>query len=191
MLFLATIMCICTLGTTVLAADEKVSTTEYDFEVTPDMVENGVVTLSTAAVDNTFNVTGSHTGSTRTYRGNTLRYQITITDTNGRAVDNIMAVRLYKSNGTQIHLWNSVMNGITQTFSFTKTLNNTYIIWTKASNYTKVASLSDNLCSDGINVHQWEYSNHSHDQWIFEPVYKFENMGVAYAKANYNRKVDA
>ena len=54
MLFLATIMCICTLGTTVLAADEKVSTTEYDFEVTPDMVENGVVTLSTAAVDNTF-----------------------------------------------------------------------------------------------------------------------------------------
>ena len=95
------------------------------------------------------------------------------------------------ANGTQIHLWNSVMNGITQTFSFTKTLNNTYIIWTKASNYTKVASLSDNLCSDGINVHQWEYSNHSHDQWIFEPVYKFENMGVAYAKANYNRKVDA
>ena len=75
MLFLATIMCICTLGTTVLAADEKVSTTEYDFEVTPDMVENGVVTLSTAAVDTTFNVTGSHTGSTRTYRGNTLRYQ--------------------------------------------------------------------------------------------------------------------
>jgi len=95
------------------------------------------------------------------------------------------------ANGTQIHLWNSVMNEITQTFSFTKTLNNTYIIWTKASNYTKVASLSDNLCSDGINVHQWEYSNHSHDQWIFEPVYKFENMGVAYAKANYNRKVDA
>ena len=52
------------------------------------------------------------------------------------------------ANGTQIHIRNGVANGITQTYSFTKTVNNTYIIWTKASNYTKVVSLSDNLCSN-------------------------------------------
>lgn len=96
------------------------------------------------------------------------------------------------ANGTNIHIWNVVTGGTTQTYSFSKTGNSTYIIYTKASNYTKVVSLADNLCDNGINVHQWEYSNHSHDQWILEPVdYYKPNMGADYAKANYNQKVDA
>ena len=93
-------------------------------------------------------------------------------------------------NGTQIHLWNAI-DGNTQRVGFTKTANNTYIIWTKCSNFTKVASLADNLCYNGINVHQWEYSNHSHDQWILEPVNNTPSMGVAYAIANYDIVLDA
>lgn len=95
------------------------------------------------------------------------------------------------ANGTQIHIWDGVKDGLTQTFSFTKTVNNTYIIKTRCSYYEKVVSLSDNLCDNGINVHQWEYSNHSHDQWILEPIEKSIDMGVAYARANYNKYVDA
>ncbi len=95
------------------------------------------------------------------------------------------------ANGTQIHIWDAVMDGTTQTFSFEKTSNSTYIIKTKCSNYTKAVSLSDNLCDDGINVHQWEYSNHSHDRWILEPVDLYPTMGVDYAKAIYDKKLDA
>lgn len=95
------------------------------------------------------------------------------------------------ANGTNIHIWDAVSNGLTQTFSFTKTVNSTYIINTKCSNYSKVASLADNLCDNGINVHQWEYSEHWHDQWILEPVDRQDNMGVSYAKANYNSYVEA
>ena len=94
------------------------------------------------------------------------------------------------ANGTQIHLWNAI-DGHTQRVGFTRTSNSTYIIWIKCSNFTKVASLADNLCYNGINVHQWEYSNHSHDQWILEPVYLDSEMGVMYAKANYNTVLDA
>lgn len=95
------------------------------------------------------------------------------------------------ANGTQIHLWNAAIDGITQTFSFEKTVNETYIIRTKCSNHTKVVSLADNLCNDGINVHQWEYSNHSHDQWILEPVEVFPTMGIDYAIANHHARLDA
>ena len=54
-----------------------------------------------------------------------------------------------------------------------------------------MASLADNLCSNGIDVHQWEYSNHSHDQWILEPVDLNITMGVNYASANYDYDLDA
>lgn len=94
-------------------------------------------------------------------------------------------------NGTQIHLWNTSVDGVTQTFSFRKLTNNTFSIWTRCSNYTKVASLSDNLCDNGINIHQWEYSNHSHDEWILEPADAYVTMGVQYAKANYSKYLDA
>lgn len=94
-------------------------------------------------------------------------------------------------NGTQIHIWDAVKDGLTQTFSFTKTADSTYIIKTRCSYYEKVVSLSDNLCNNGINIHQWEYSNHSHDQWILEPIEKNTDMGISYARANYNTYIDA
>lgn len=73
----------------------------YDFEITPDMSENEIVLLSD--VNNTFNIYGSHTGSSRNYYGNKLRYSITITDVNGNPANNILAVQLFASNGIQKH----------------------------------------------------------------------------------------
>lgn len=95
------------------------------------------------------------------------------------------------ANGTTIHVWDAVASGLTQTFSFTKTDNSTYIIHTKCSNFSKVVSLADNLCDNGIRIHQWEYSDHSHDQWILEPVNEIKSMGISYARANYNSNLDA
>lgn len=43
----------------------------------------------------------------------------------------------------------------------------------------------------GINIHQWEYSNHSHDQWILEPVNYDVNFGLHYARANSHQRLDA
>ncbi len=53
-------------------------------------------------VDDTFWITNSYTGSTRTYYGNTLRYAITVTDANGNAVNSVLAVRLYNSKDSMI-----------------------------------------------------------------------------------------
>lgn len=94
---------ILSLSVPVSAAEVKENDTEiiksYDFEITPT-AESIEMPLSTSTVDNTFNVLNSHTGSSRTYSGNYLRYSITITDTNGNPVNNILAVRFFDSNNT-------------------------------------------------------------------------------------------
>ena len=95
------------------------------------------------------------------------------------------------TNGAQIHIWSAVIGGNTQTIGLTKRTDGTYSIYTKCSNYTKVASLSDNLCNNGINIHQWEYSNHSHDHWIMEPVNQNATLGKNYATAAYTYFLDA
>lgn len=104
-LVLALIMVLGTMSTTASAAelpetnDEAIAS--YDFVITPDKLESSDISiLSTSFVNNTFNVTNSHTGSSRTYSGKYLRYTITITDINGNPVNNILAVRLYDSNNT-------------------------------------------------------------------------------------------
>lgn len=95
------------------------------------------------------------------------------------------------ANGVNMHIWNAAYNGTTQTISLEKTSYDTYIIQTKCSNYARVASLSNNICDNGVNIHQWEYSNHFHDQWIFEPVEQYPELGIEYAKANWNRRIEA
>lgn len=97
----------------------------------------------------------------------------------------------WAGNGTNIQIYEGTMGNFAQAFSFEKTKNSTYIIRTKASNYNSVVSLSNNVCSDGVNIHEWEYSNHSHDQWILEPVYQQYTMGISYAEANYDSHLDA
>ena len=101
---LAMVMMTYTFSATVFAAEseeqnEEVMVYEYDFEITQEM-GGEVAVFSTSAVDNTFTVTGEHTGSRRTYSGSRMRYVITVTDSNGNRADNILAVRLYDSNNT-------------------------------------------------------------------------------------------
>lgn len=95
------------------------------------------------------------------------------------------------TNGAQIHIWSAVIGGNTQTIGLTRRNDGTYSIYTKCSNYTKVASLSNNLCDNGINIHQWEYSNHSHDHWIMEPVNQNITVGKNYALSAYQYRLDA
>lgn len=110
-----------------------------------------------------------------TYTGNTAQVHYALDVDNG-----------INQNGTQIHIWD-LAKGDTQRFTFSETPNGTYVIYTKCSNNEKVVSLSNNLCNNGVNIHQWEHSYHCHDQWIMEPVYLDSEMAVKYAKRNYNK----
>ena len=88
-------------------AEERISETEvigtYDFEIIADTdVNNSTVRASTSSIDDTFNVYLEHQGSTRSYSTSNLKYTITITDVNGNAANNILAVQLFNSNGTKI-----------------------------------------------------------------------------------------
>lgn len=97
--------------------DGSVETT-YEFEITPDEVnENGIALLS-ANVDQTFTMTTSHRGSSRSYEGCKLNITMSATDTNGNAVNTILAARLCdhatesnlveiqcSANGQPVHLY--------------------------------------------------------------------------------------
>lgn len=101
-MILALVMCIGTIGgTTAFAAEIPEETVEtIEFEITPIENTGEANLMATSNVDDTFNVYLDHTGSSRTYSGKYIRYSIEITDTNGNAVDNILAVRLYDSRGS-------------------------------------------------------------------------------------------
>lgn len=101
-MILALVMCLGTFGgTTVFAAEIPEETVEtIEFEITPDENSGEISLMATSNVDDTFNVYLDHTGSSRTYSGNYIRYTIKVTDTNGNPVDNILAVRLYDSSGS-------------------------------------------------------------------------------------------
>lgn len=101
-MILALVMCIGTIGgTTAFAAEIPEETVEtIEFEITPNENTGEANLMTTSNVDDTFNVYLDHTGSSRTYSGKYIRYSIEITDTNGNAVDNILAVRLYDSRGS-------------------------------------------------------------------------------------------
>lgn len=98
-MFLALVMCLGSVGgTTAFAAEIPEETVEtIEFEITPNENTGEANLMATSNVDDTFNVYLDHTGSSRTYSGKYIRYSIEITDTNGNAVDNILAVRLYDS----------------------------------------------------------------------------------------------
>lgn len=106
-LMLVAIMMICSVNITAFAAENNTlpkSDTVIEFEITPEIASNSgeVAVATTVLANDTFNVTGTHTGSTRTYYGNTFNYHITITDTNGNPVGNILSVQLYNSSNSQV-----------------------------------------------------------------------------------------
>lgn len=98
---LLTVLLIGTINTPVLAAETKQVIYDYQFDITPDMVsEDGsvIIPLSDAAIDQTFSMTSSHTGSTRRYTGNHLSYGAQISGAPG----NILAVQFFHSSGTKV-----------------------------------------------------------------------------------------
>lgn len=98
--------------------DGSVETT-YEFEITPDKVnENGIALLS-ADVDQIFTITAPYRGSSRSYSGNKLNISVSATDANGNAVNTILATQLCdhnsgevlreiqcSANGQPVHLYN-------------------------------------------------------------------------------------
>ena len=74
--------------------------TTYEMEVTPEMLANGDVAIASTSLDQSFNMTTSHRGADRSYPDNYLSYSITVTDVNGNAVDNTIAVQMYDYNHT-------------------------------------------------------------------------------------------
>lgn len=77
--------------------DDGTKITTYEAEINPEDFNNpsGIVALS---LDQSFTMTSSHRGGDRTYSGNYLQYSVTVTDTNGNAVDNTVSVKLYDYN---------------------------------------------------------------------------------------------
>lgn len=90
----------------------KIRTT-YEFEVTPeDVDENGI---ATCAVDSSFTMTGTYyRGADRKYSGNYISYQMTVTASDGSAVDKQVSIQLWDYNHTRSLQTNIVTaNGIT------------------------------------------------------------------------------
>lgn len=115
-LLMAAIMTICSFGTTVMAAetdnvmmvqpetmklvdveiDEDGNRTEvYEMEIPVEEQGEGAVAF---ALDQSFNMTGSHRGGDRTYSGSRLQYAVTVTGSNGSAVDATVSVQLHDYN---------------------------------------------------------------------------------------------
>ncbi len=105
-LMLVVAMLICSVNTTAFAAENNAvpeSATVMEFEITPEMMSMAKPVTPSDPVNEPFNVTGEHTGSSRIYYGNTVKYLIRITDTNGNPVDNMFAVKLYNSSNVLVH----------------------------------------------------------------------------------------
>lgn len=74
--------------------DDGSTETTYEFEITPDKVnENGIALLS-ADVDQTFTITAPYRGASRRYSGNKLNISMSATDANGNTVNTILAAQL-------------------------------------------------------------------------------------------------
>ena len=77
--------------------DNGKTRTTYEFEVTPDDVdENGVAAY---AIDSSFTMTGTYyRGADRKYNGNYLDYTMIVTASDGSAVDKQVSIQLWDYN---------------------------------------------------------------------------------------------
>lgn len=129
-LLLAIIMVLMCFGTTTAFAAE--STREELVSAGTISVENANAneySVAPAALETvlhqTFNISGAHTGSTRTYNYDQISFICTFKDRNGNDLSDgtILAVRLYDATtGTKVNEWQG-SNGVvmTQLFSIDKT----------------------------------------------------------------------
>lgn len=102
-MFLAVVMAVMTIGaTTAFAAESSVHTELSSQAVSPA----SIVTI----VNQSFDMTGSHRGATRTYNYSGIGFTCQFTDQNGKQLSDgtILAVRLYNaSTGELVREWQS------------------------------------------------------------------------------------
>ncbi len=107
--------------------DNGKTRTTYEFEVTPDDVdENGVATY---AIDSSFTMTGTYyRGADRKYNGNYLDYTMIVTASDGSAVDKQVSIQLWDYNHNySLHTDIVTANGTAVTeFSVPIVANRTY-----------------------------------------------------------------
>lgn len=87
--------------------------TTYEVEVSPESIDESGI--ATHAVDSSFTMTGTyHRGADRKYSGNYISYQMTVTSSNGGAVDKKVAIQLWDYNhSTYLQEHVVTANGIT------------------------------------------------------------------------------
>lgn len=101
-----------------------------------------------------------------------------VLDINGGSNSDLANVQIWTNN-----------NSDAQKFKIFYTSTSTYAIMAKSSNYEKAVVTHGYGCAKGDNVNQYTYSGHWNELWILEPVSKNINMGVKYARDNYNSYV--
>lgn len=89
-------------------------------------------------------------------------------------------------NYANVQIW-SDNNTDSQKFSIAKNSNETYILYTKVSNYEKVVVVNGPTCNEGQNIDQYTYQNNANECWILEPVQRDVTFGTRYARANYQQ----
>ncbi len=82
-----------------------------------------------------------------------------------------------------------MVSGDTQLFTVTKTSMGTYVLRTKCSNWNRCVTINTDGCSNGIRTCQRWYNNDADQEWILEPVTKYNALGITYAEANWNNRV--
>lgn len=102
-MFLAIVMAVMTFGATTAFAAENTVQEVHSTQTAVPMALTNIVKQS-------FNMTGSHTGSTRTYNYSGIGFTCQFTDQNGNKLNDgtILAVRMYNANtGELVREWQS------------------------------------------------------------------------------------
>ena len=96
------------------------------------------------------------------------------------------------SDEVNIQLWGS-NNSNAQKFEIGLSAkeNNTVAILTTPSNYKSSITVKQKSCANDANIFQYNYNGSCNDEWILEPVNENRALGIEYAKANYDKFVQA
>lgn len=124
-----------------------------------------------------YNSDGTYTFFTPLGNDGTYRYAL---DISGGSGDNYTNVQIYTPNFTD-----------SQKFSLAITNLQTYVLFTKVSNYQKAVVVNGPTCNQGGNIDQYTFQAHSNECWILEPVNFDTNLGVKYAHTNVENYVPA
>lgn len=101
-------------------------------------------------------------------------------DISNGSSDNCANVQIWYNNNTDA-----------QRFNIVRTTEETYVLYTKCSNYQKAVVLNGPTCEEGRNVDQYTFQGHINEAWILEPANRNIDLGIRYAETNYNKQTFA